>query len=369
MLSLKNFVKKEMVFSISLLLAVASMIIKPPSKEYMDYIDFRVIVLLFSLMCVIWGFRNIHIFDIAADKLIKLVKNTRQLSILLVMMCFFSAMFITNDVALVTFVPFAIIVLTMADKKKYIINVVIMQTIAANMGSILLPVGNPQNLYLYSMSGLSFVGFMKLMLPYWILSLVLVIAGVMAQRKEPLSLPDSQQEYNVSRPRLIVFLTLFILCLLTVVKVIDYRVLILLVVAGALITDRDAIKKTDYFLLGTFICFFVFVGNIKQIGELNDWLMSVCGGNELTLGILLSQGISNVPCAILLSGFTGDISLLAIATDIGGLGTLVASLASLISYKIYASMEGSIKKKYFIRFTLINVLYLAILWSFAILIH
>lgn len=368
------FFKKETVLCVSLILAVASMFIVPPDKDYWGYIDFRTLAILFCLMSVMAGLQKIGVFGRIAKELLGRVRSGRGLVLSLVLLCFFSSMFITNDVALITFVPFTFIVLRMLgeeQKERLILSVVVMQTIAANLGSMLTPVGNPQNLYLYGKAGVSVGEFLLLMLPYTLLSLALLMGWSLLQGRVCPRVPESGSalagEGNSSGKEavylLMVYLVLFLLCLLAVGHILPWQAAFLAVVIMVFITDRQIFTKVDYSLLVTFTGFFVFVGNVGRIPFFRDFLQDVIAGREVYTAILVSQIISNVPAALLLSGFTEDFAGLIVGTNLGGLGTLIASMASLISYKYVAKEENGRKGKYIVLFTVGNLFFLAVLIS------
>ena len=308
--SIVIFFKKETVLCIAAVLAVISAFLVPPSKEYIDYIDFRVLALLFCLMLVVSGLQNIGVFDSLAQRLLKKVKNTRQLILLLTALCFLSAMFITNDVALITFVPFTIMILSMAGQEALLIPSVALQTIAANMGSMLTPIGSPQNLYLYSYFELSIGTFLLYMLPLTLVAALLLIFSIYLMKNQPLStlpesLPDPTPEtvipQVIPKAKLTAYLILFAVCIACVIRVLSWPVMLAILVVAVLFLDIKSFLKADYLLLLTFVCFFVFIGNVKQLPAVTELLRSLIEKRELLMGILSSQIISNVPAAILLS--------------------------------------------------------------------
>ena len=374
--SIVTFFKKETVLCIAAVLAVISAFLVPPSKEYIDYIDFRVLALLFCLMLVVSGLQNIGVFDSLAQRLLKKVKNTRQLILLLTALCFLSAMFITNDVALITFVPFTIMILSMAGQEAILIPSVALQTIAANMGSMLTPIGNPQNLYLYSYFELSIGTFLLYMLPLTLVAALLLIFSIYLMKNQPLStlpesLPDPTPEtvipQVIPKAKLTAYLILFAVCIACVIRVLSWPVMLAILVVAVLFLDIKSFLKADYLLLLTFVCFFVFIGNVKQLPAVTELLRSLIEKRELLMGILSSQLISNVPAAILLSGFTTDARALLYGIDLGGLGTLIASLASVISFKLYGNSKGASKGAYLKTFTIYNLVFLLILTGTAVL--
>lgn len=362
-----QFLKSETVLIIATILAIVSSFIVTPSLEYIDYIDFRTILLLWSLMMVVQGYKEAGLFEKMTQAFTKKMSDTRIMALILVMSCFFLAMFITNDVALITFVPFSLILLKKTKKENLIIPVIVLQTIAANLGSILTPIGNPQNLYLYTKSGMSLAEFEKIVLPYGIISLVvLAVTSILFIKKEEIT-EITSEEVELDKTKILINTILFIVSLLCVVRIIDYKIAFIIVLIVELIIDRKLIKKVDYSLLLTFIAFFIFIGNIKNISSVQALLEEVIAKKEVMISVLLSQIISNVPAAILLSNFTDNIKGLIIGTNIGGLGTIIASMASLISYKLIAKENCVNNTKYIVNFTVFNVQFLIILLVYSVL--
>ena len=375
MKNLVEFLKKETVLCIAFLLAVISAFIVPVDAQYIEYMDFRVLVLLFALMTVMSGLQSLGIFEKLSYSLLKYVKSTRSLTLLLVSLCFFLAMFITNDVALITFVPFTILILEKIDSPKNLIPIIVLETIAANLGSMLTPIGNPQNLYLYGLSSLTIGEFLLHMAPSTVLSFILLVICCLLLKKESISLSDAANTIKNEKPILTVYyFVLFLLCLMTVAYLIPYPVLLLVSIPILLIWDRDTLKKVDYSLLLTFVSFFVFIGNMQRIPAIAEMISSLVEGKELITAFLASQIISNVPAAMLLSGFTENYKDLLLGVNIGGLGSLIASLASLISFKYFANYVAKLPKesnitkgKYLVHFTSMNVLFAAFLLGFVFL--
>lgn len=369
------FIKKETVLTVAIVLAVISAVPVVPDKTYAGYIDFRTLSILFCLMAVMAGLQKLGVFRKVAGMLLRHTHNTVQLVEVLVLLCFFFSMVITNDVSLITFVPFTFIVLRLSGEdamKKLAVPVIILQTIAANLGSMLTPIGNPQNLYLYGKAQMSAGAFILLMLPYSLVSLLLLVlcAAVTAKRSKisvqgvtTVSLGDNVESETAERKGYLLpmYLLLFLLCLFTVARVIPYPVTLVIVAAAVLILDRSTITKVDYSLLLTFVGFFVFIGNMGRMPAFRDFLQGIIGGREVVTSVIASQVISNVPAALLLSGFTEDVQALIVGTNLGGLGTLIASMASLISYKQVAGEIPEEKKRYFGWFTVANIAFLAIL--------
>ena len=356
------FFKKETILCVAGLLAVLSMVWVPPDGEYMGYINWQVLVLLFCLMSVMGGLQALGIFKAIANTLLHWANGLRQLTLLLVMLCFFIAMVVTNDVALITFVPFTILLLQMADLTGEMIPILVLQTIAANLGSMLTPIGNPQNLYLYTVSGMSPADFVLTMLPLTLLSLFLLVLCCMLTKDVPLSgqmLPPIQGESFSMREKvtLSALLMLFAACLMTVFHVMPYWTVLGISLVWFVFFERDVLGKVDYSLLITFIFFFVFIGNMGRIPAMRDTIASILAGREMIVSFLCSQIISNVPAAVLLSGFTDHWKDLLLGVNIGGLGTLIASMASLISYKFFVQANEKAKGKYLKHFTIMNILF------------
>lgn len=367
---LKNLIKNETVFCVSFFLAVLSAFFVHPDAAYLTYPDYRTLALLFCLMIIVAGLQSLGIFSMLSQFLLKKVHGIRGLSLIMVLLCFFSSMVITNDVTLITFVPFTILIFRMGGQVRRVLKLIVLETIAANLGSMATPIGNPQNLYLYSVSDLTTAEFAWATLPYAGLSLLLLTAVIIAAKDEPLleivvTEPAESPKAGLLRSA-IPFFALLILCLLVVFRLLPYQPVLICVMAAVLLLKRKLYLSVDYFLLLTFLCFFVFIGNMKRIPEINALLVSAVQGRELLVGILASQIISNVPAAILLSGFSSDFSSLLTGVNLGGLGTLIASLASLISFKFF-SREYPDKKGAFLKeFTIWNLVFLAVLTSAAL---
>lgn len=363
-----GFFKKEPVFVIALICAIVSAFFVPPTAAYLGYIDLRVLCLLFCLMAVVAGLQECGVFLVLAQKLLSGQRPMRGITLMLVLLPFFSSMLVTNDVALITFVPFAILVLQMIDRAQLLIPVICLQTVAANLGSMATPVGNPQNLFLYAKYQLSMGDFLSLLLPLTILSLVLLAAACLVfggKGTLHISFPES---VTLQRPKtLAVCAVLFVLCLLSVCRVLDYRILTGIVIVALLIVRPQLLKHVDYMLLLTFVCFFVFSGNLGELPAIREALSSILNRNALLTSAAASQVISNVPAAVLLSGLTDNWRGLLLGVDVGGLGTPVASLASLISLKFYLRSPESKIGQYMKWFTAANVVGLVILLAAALL--
>lgn len=368
---LKNILKNETVFCAALLLAILSAFLVRPDEAYFTYPDWRTIALLFCLMILVAGLRSKGLFTLLGHALLKRADSLRALSAIMVLLCFFSSMIITNDVTLLTFIPFTMLVFRMTGHEDRIVKLAVLETIGANLGSMATPIGNPQNLYLYSISGLTISQFAAAVLPYAGLSLALLLAICIIGRDEPLMEVAAGTDWHPDKRRMAMevlpFLVLLLLCLLVVFHILPYLPVLICVAAAVALLDRRLYLEVDYFLLFTFLFFFIFVGNMKRIPLVSDALVQAVTGQELLAGILVSQIISNVPAAILLSGFTGQIQPLLTGVNLGGLGTLIASLASLISYKIVTKKYPGSKRRFLKVFTAWNLLFLTILVLEAIL--
>lgn len=357
----RPFWKREPVLCIAAVCAAASMVLNPPSAAYLNYIDWRVLTLLFCLMAVVAGLQECGVFAVLAQRLLAGERRMRFVTLALVLLPFFVSMLVTNDVALITFVPFAVLVLGLIGRMERLIYIVVLQTIAANLGSIATPVGNPQNLYIYANYELSAGQFFSAMAPLTIISLVGLVIASLCVKPEGIRVTFAEKAEIRSPGHLILMTLLFVLCLLSVFRVLPYPALLAVVLAGMLIFDRGLFRKVDYGLLATFFCFFLFAGNVGACGPVRETLTQIMEQNTALASGVSSQIISNVPAAVLLSGFTTDWHGLLMGTNIGGLGTPIASLASLISMKAYLKSPGARLGRYLLVFTVANVVALAIL--------
>lgn len=366
--NMMSFLKKEIVLTISGILAIISCFFVLPDAEYIGYIDFHTILILFCLMAVMAGLKDIGVFQSVGESLLKKFHSERGIVIILVFLCFISSMFITNDVALITFVPLALLIMTMAKMESALCMVITLMTIAANLGSMLTPIGNPQNLYLYSTSGMSLFSFLKLMLPYTCVAGVLLLICIFAKyhsKEIHFELPVRRSLLN--KKRIAYYVVLFIFCLLAVAKIMPIGLLFILIFFAVFADNRKLLLKIDYSLLATFAFFFIFIGNMGRFPIFRDFLSSILEGQELLVAVLSSQVISNVPAALLLSGFTDKWTALIVGTNLGGLGTLIASMASLISYKQLAQNYPDKKGKYMVMFSLWNIIFLVVLYGAAMI--
>lgn len=352
--------KREVVLTAALVLAVVSAFFVPPSEAYIGYIDWNTLALLFSLMAVMKGYQQAGLFIYLANGLLKHVHTSRALISVLVFLPFVLSMVVTNDVALITFVPFGLVVLRMSGQERQVVPLVVLQTLAANLGSMLTPMGNPQNLYLYAKSGMSFISLCLLMLPYVALSGVCIALLILF--RHPMPVTSAAVPVKLAGPKRLGVCTLgFALCLLALFDVVNPIVICAVTAVFLLAADRPLLASIDYSLLGTFAAFFIFIGNISAIDAFRELISRALVGHVEIVAVLASQVTSNVPAALLLSGFTDQWSGLIVGCNIGGLGTLIASMASLISYKAVSREYPDRKGKYFALFTVSNVALLVLL--------
>ena len=364
---IKAFIKKETVLCIAALCAMATMLLVPPDAEYLHYIDWRVLCLLLCLMAVVAGFKSLGAFDWLTYQLLRRIKSGWVLGVTLVLLPFFCSMLVTNDVALIVFVPFTLALLEGLGCVRAMVPVIVLQTMAANLGSMATPVGNPQNLYLYAAYSLEAGEFFSVVLPLTVVSgLALALAALPVL---PRKLPAQQlrQERLSSAGRMGLYAALFGLCLLTVFRMVDYRITTAVVVITLALADRRLLKEIDFMLLLTFVCFFVVSENLGRVEAVRDFLQTLLSKNTLLTAAATSQVISNVPAAVLLSAFTDNWRELLAGVNIGGLGTPIASLASLITLKLYLRWKGVRVGKFLVWFTLANIMGLVLLLGFSAL--
>ena len=368
MFRIRSFVRREPVLIISALAAAVSCFLVPPDIKYIGYIDFRTLALLYALMTVAAGLRKAGVFDALAHVLCVRAKNARFIGMILVCLCFFSSMLITNDVALLTFVPFSVVVLGMADRRQDLARVIVLQTAAANLGSMLTPVGNPQNLYLYSFYNMPIGVFLAATFPIWLMSLILILCGCFFLSSASIHVFFGEKP-EIDRKALRIYPALFAVCLLTVIRVLNWPIMLLVVIIAVLILDRRGLLEADLMLLLTFVAFFIFAGNLARIEAVDALLKNLLSGREYLTALLTSQIISNVPAALLLSSFTANGKALLLGVNIGGLGTPIASLASLISLKLYSHSDNANLGRFLLEFMVVNLLLLLLLSIFQTAIH
>lgn len=361
---IKEFVKKETVLCIAALCAVVTMFFIPPDGEYLHYIDFRVLCLLLSLMAVVAGFKSVGAFQWLTFQLLRRIRSGCVLGVTLVLLPFFSSMLVTNDVALLVFVSFTLGLLSQLGYTGAVIPVLVLQTVAANLGSMATPVGNPQNLFLYAVYDLPAGDFFSVTLPLTAVSLLCLTLAALPVLPKELPAQDLKQEKISSGGELAVYAALFVLCLLTVFRLVPYQVTTVAIVVIIWLIRRQLLKEIDFMLLLTFVCFFVVSENLGRIEGIRLFLQDLLGRSTILTSVGASQVISNVPAAVLLSGFTDSWRDLLAGVNIGGLGTPIASLASLITLKLYLRWPGANVGKFMGVFTLANVAGLVILLTF-----
>ena len=367
LVAVRAFVKKNIVMFIAMLAAGITSIIVPVDAQYIEYFDFKTLTCLFCVLAVVCALKNIRFFTILARKIVQMFKNARMSVLALVYITFIGSMLIANDMALLTFLPLGYLVLSSTGKQKYMAFTFIMQNIAANLGGMLTPFGNPQNLYLYSHFEIPTGEFMAIMAPPFILSVLLItVCCLVFVKAEPLEIKDEKLSLPIGRT--VIYLILFALSIVIVFRVIPYWIGLIIIPVVLLFMDRDALGKVDYPLLLTFVFFFIFAGNMARIDAVREIFSTLLDRSTLIFSTLSCQVISNVPSAILLSQFTENYRDLLVGVNIGGAGTLIASLASLITFREYVKHNPSKMFSYVIKFSLFNFGFLAILLGFMLLI-
>lgn len=364
--SVKNFIKKNTVMTVALTAAVITSFTVPIDREYIGYFDFKTLTCLFSVLAVVCALKNIRFFYILAKRIVRIFKNTRMSILALVYITFIGSMLIANDMALLTFLPLGYFVLTTTGKERHMAFTFIMQNIAANLGGMLTPFGNPQNLYLYTKFNIPNGEFITIMAPPFVLSVALItLCCIVFIKSEPLDIPDGEDKLPPARTAL--YLCLFALAIAIVFRGIPYWIGLIVIPAVLLFADRKALAAVDYPLLFTFVFFFIFSGNMARIGAVREFFSVLMEKSTLLFSVLSCQCISNVPSAILLSQFTDNYPDLLVGVNIGGVGTLIASLASLITFREYCRHNPG-KAGYYVRtFSLFNFGFLIILTGFMML--
>jgi Na+/H+ antiporter NhaD/arsenite permease-like protein len=362
-----SYVKANAVVIIAALAAMVTSFIIPPDREYIGYFDFKTLTCLFCVLAVVCALRNIRFFYTMAKAIIRKFKNTKLCILALVYITFIGSMLIANDMALLTFLPLGYFVLHTTGKEKYMAFTYIMQNIAANLGGMLTPFGNPQNLYLYTKFNIPDGEFMRIMFPPFIVavSLITVLCLVFVKAEH---LEIQEKAAALPLPRVIVYLILFAISILIVFRTVPFIVGLIIIPIALLFLDREALKSVDYGLLLTFVFFFIFSGNMARIDVVRDFFSSLLERNTLIFSALSCQVISNVPSAILLSQFTDNYRELLLGVNIGGVGTLIASLASLITFKAYTKDQPGHTLRYIAKFTAFNFLFFAVLVGVCLLI-
>lgn len=363
----KNIFFKNTVLCIATTLAIASCFIVKPDAQYKTYFDLKTLSCLFCTLAVICALKNIRFFTIVARKIVTLAGNTRTLTLALVYITFIGSMFLANDMALLTFLPLGYISLSATSKEKYMAPVFILQNVSANLGGMLTPFGNPQNLYIYTKFNIPNLEFMGIMAIPFIVSIILFTVGCLFIPKESLTLDDEVTD-KIKVGRATFYLILFAVTILMVFRIIPYYICLPVIFVSVFFADKDALKKVDYPLLLTFVMFFLLAGNISRIDAVSTFFSSMLEKSTLLTSVASCQVISNVPSAILLSEFTTNYKELLIGVNIGGVGTLISSLASLITFREFTTHTKGQTKKYIALFSAINFGFLIILTTVALLI-
>ncbi len=358
-----TFLKQNTVMLVALFAAAVTCFIVPPDEAYLDYFDFKTLTCLFCVLAVVCALKNIQFFYTLAKKIVQCFKNTRYVVLALVYITFIGSMLIANDMALLTFLPLGFFVLITTEKREYMAFLFIMQNIAANLGGMLTPFGNPQNLYLYSKFNIPNLEFMKIMAPPFLVAIILItICCIVFVRPEPLVIEDEIKKLPPART--VLYLALFALAIAIVFRGIPYWIGLIIIPAVLIFADRGALKKVDYPLLLTFVFFFIFSGNMARIDAVRNVFSLLMEKSTLLFSILSCQVISNVPSAILLSQFTQNYSDLLVGVNVGGVGTLISSLASLITFREYTWHNPGKTKHYILLFSAFNFAFLIILTVF-----
>ena len=360
------FVKRNPVVTVAAAAALITMIAVPPDGQYQDYFDWRTLTCLFCVLAVVCALKNIQFFYLLARKIVERFRTLRMAVIALVYITFIGSMLIANDMALLTFLPLGYYVLKRTGKEHAMALVFIFQNIAANLGGMLTPFGNPQNLYLYSHFGIPDGEFVSIMLPPFLLSITLITLCCFLIPRDPLQIRG--ERVSLPKGRTAAYLALFALAILIVFRSVPYWIGLLIIPAALLLLDPKALKMVDYPLLCTFVLFFIFSGNLARIPEVRAFFAGLLQKNTLLVSVASCQCISNVPTAILLSQFTENYRPLLVGVNIGGVGTLIASLASLITFREYARYNQGRMLRYVLVFTLFNFLFLGVLCAFELLI-
>ena len=351
------FIKKNAVCVIALFAAAITSVLVPPDEAYLGYFDYKTLTCLFCTLAVVCALKNIRFFYLLAYEIVHFFRTARMCVLALVYITFIGSMLIANDMALLTFLPLGFLVLSTTKKEKYMAFTFIMQNIAANLGGMLTPFGNPQNLYLYTKFSIPTLEFITIMAPPFVLSVILMTALVFLFVKREVMYVH-EEHIHMSFPRTALYLVLFILSIVIVFRVIPFWVGLIVIPIALLLFDRRALRMVDYPLLFTFVFFFIFSGNMARLGPVRDLFSSLLSRSTLLYSILSCQFISNVPSAILLSQFTQNYRDLLRGVNIGGVGTIISSLASLITFREYLHHNPGKAGSYLLRFTALNLAFL-----------
>ena len=355
-----KFIKKNAVLCIAALAALVTAFFVPPDVQYLEYFDWKTLSCLFLTLAVVCALRNIKFFTILARKLVLLSGNMRSLFLVLIVITFVGSMIIANDMALITFLPLGYFALSVTGQEKYMAYLFVLQNVSANLGGMLTPFGNPQNLYIYSFYNIPTVEFCKIMLPAFLLAVALLIVACLPIKPLKFEINDEfPEKLNVKRA--VLYGVLFLVSILIVFRVIPFVLGLVVIPIILFFADKESLLMVDYGLLGTFFFFFVFAGNVARIDAVNTVMSSLLEKDTLLFSVLSCQFISNVPSAILLSQFTSDYAPLLLGVNIGGTGTLIASLASLITFNEFRILHPEQTKKYLGIFAAVNIAFLVIM--------
>lgn len=366
-IQIPGFLKENAVLVIAIIAALLTSFIVPPDAKYLEYFDFKTLSCLFCVLAVVCALRNVKFFYTLARQVVRKFKNARIAILALVYITFIGSMLIANDMALLTFLPLGYFILSTTKKEKYLAFTFIMQNIAANLGGMLTPFGNPQNLYLYSKFNIPDGEFVRIMFPPFILAIALItLCCLIFVKKEALEIEESDVKLPIGR--VAIYLALFAVAIMMVFRFMPYQVGLIIIPLALIFLDKKALMQVDYGLLFTFVFFFIFAGNMGRIDTVRDFFSYLLNINTLVFSALSCQVISNVPSAILLSQFTDNYRELLLGVNIGGAGTLIASLASLITFKEYTKQDPDHVKQYVVKFSLFNFGFLIALTLFCLII-
>ncbi len=355
-----RFIKKNAVFCIAAVAAVVTCFFVPPDAGYAAYFDWKTLSCLFLTLAVVCALRNIKFFTILARRLVTLAGNLRSLFLMLITITFLGSMVIANDMALITFLPLGYFALSVTRQEKYMAYLFVLQNISANLGGMLTPFGNPQNLYLYTYFNIPTGEFCRIMLPAFLLAVALLVIACLPIKAIRFTIDEEYPE-RLNVKKTVLYGVLFVMSILIVFRVIPFVVGLVVITAVLFFVDRDALLMVDYGLLGTFFFFFIFAGNLSRIDAVNEVMSSLLARDTLLVSVGACQFMSNVPSAILLSRFTENYASLLLGVNIGGTGTLIASLASLITYSEFRLLHPEQTKKYLAIFTVANAAFLVIM--------
>ncbi len=361
-----TFFKRNMMMTVAMFAALFTVFLVPVDRAYINYIDVKTISCLFCVLAVVCALKDVNFFYMLARKIVDYFHTTRLCVLALVYITFIGSMLIANDMALLTFLPLGYYVLLSTHKEKYMAYVFILQNIAANLGGMLTPFGNPQNLYLYTRFHIGNGEFIRIMFPPFLLAVILITLCCLVVKSEPMTLAG-EREGERHRGKIILYLILFALSIAIVFRSVPYWLGLIVIPLVLIFADRHALQMVDYPLLLTFVFFFIFAGNMARIDVVRDFFSMLLGKNTLIFSALSCQFISNVPSAILLSGFTGNYADLLVGVNIGGVGTLIASLASLITFREYLKHNPGKAGYYIGLFSLMNFGFLFIMIGFEFL--